>query len=72
MPDKKKFSVEINRNWCKGCEVCVAVCPKKVFAAGKKVSARGYFCPDIDGEKCAGCMQCVLLCPDVAIKVTGK
>ena len=28
---KKKKEVKINREWCKGCGICVAFCPKEVL-----------------------------------------
>ena len=38
---KKHFSHVIRENWCKGCGICVAYCPKKVLdlKAGKVVAA---------------------------------
>ncbi|GAH40892.1 unnamed protein product, partial [marine sediment metagenome] len=28
----RKFKVDINKMWCKGCEICVAFRPKNVLA----------------------------------------
>jgi 2-oxoglutarate ferredoxin oxidoreductase subunit delta len=58
----------INVDWCKGCGLCVFVCPKKVFAMSKDPSPRGYF-PAIaeHPENCVACGQCEILCPDLAI-----
>ncbi len=50
--------------WCKGCEICVRICPKDVLALddrGKVSIARQ--------EACIGCRQCELHCPDLAIRV---
>lgn len=64
MPVKtRKFKVYINKSWCKGCEICVAFCPKNVLAMEKgkpKV---------INLEACTGCQLCEIYCPDFALKV---
>lgn len=30
-----------NSNRCKGCELCVAVCPKHILELGSEVNAKG-------------------------------
>ncbi len=57
----------IRTNRCKGCNVCVAFCPKKVLALdtlGKIYAA--------DEAACIQCGQCELRCPDFAIRVAPK
>ena len=48
MAKKKKLKKHvINREWCKGCGICVAVCPKNVLELDKKdkaVAARKQDC----------------------------
>lgn len=54
----------INRDWCKGCGICVHFCPKKVLeldSMEKAVAARP--------EDCICCRLCELRCPDLAIEV---
>lgn len=60
---KEPAVIRINREWCKGCEICVAFCPKNVLEmeGGKVKVAR----PD----DCTRCMLCELRCPDFAIEV---
>ncbi len=64
-----KHSIEIDR--CKGCGLCVAVCPKNVLELADKVSAKGYF-PAYQArpEDCIFCAICCTMCPDVAITIT--
>ena len=54
----------INRDWCKGCGICVAFCPKTVLALDDKDKA---FAARI--EACIACRLCELRCPDLAIEV---
>ncbi len=66
-----KGKVIFDENSCKGCELCVHVCPQKIiYIDGKKINARGYH-PAIVGEaeKCTGCANCALICPDSVITV---
>lgn len=59
----KTTSIEINQAWCKGCEICVQLCPTKTLEMKNlKASVK-------DLSKCTGCMQCELRCPDFAIEV---
>lgn len=61
----KKFEILINNSWCKGCSLCINVCPKKVLeldeVRGKSMAMRP--------EDCIGCRQCENICPDLAITV---
>lgn len=59
----RKFTIEINEKWCKGCEICVAFCPKQVLAMEKGKAI--VFKPD----DCTGCQFCEIYCPDFAITV---
>lgn len=58
---KKLF---IQRQWCKGCRVCVTFCPKQVLDidGSDKVYAKNL-------ENCIYCGLCELRCPDLAIEV---
>lgn len=64
---KEKVFPVVNTKRCKGCGLCVAFCPKKVFQAdfqGKSIVA--------DPDACIGCMNCDYRCPDFAIVCRGK
>ncbi|MHB8771392.1 MAG: 4Fe-4S dicluster domain-containing protein [Syntrophales bacterium] len=57
----------INRDWCKGCGICVHFCPKKVLELDehdKVVAARP--------QDCICCKLCELRCPDLAIEVVTE
>ena len=53
---------------CKGCEFCVAYCPRDVLAMSQNFNVRGYHTPAvIDESKCVNCHFCEALCPEFAI-----
>lgn len=67
---KKRFKLEFNRDKCKGCEICVSFCPKKLLALDKEVNAKGYHPACItDQDACIGCQSCALMCPDCCISI---
>ena len=58
----------IDRDLCKGCELCVNACPQRILAMGKEINARGYFFANVaEPKRCIGCRLCCITCPDMAI-----
>ena len=65
-----KGYIEIDQELCKGCEICIAFCPKKVISISNKLNAAGYSPASFEGNTgCTGCAVCALVCPEVAIEV---
>jgi 2-oxoglutarate ferredoxin oxidoreductase subunit delta len=63
-------SIEIDIDHCKGCQLCVEVCPQEVFELSTERNAKGYLLPSaLRMEDCTGCLQCEMTCPDLAITV---
>jgi len=62
--------VRILEKYCKGCGICIEVCPNKILAIGDKSNEKGYFTAIcLDQGKCISCALCAKVCPDVAIEV---
>ena len=61
----------VDERYCKGCSLCVDVCPKGIIALDPdKLTAKGYHpAMLVDESQCNACISCALICPDVAITV---
>jgi len=67
------FKVKVDASRCKSCELCVAVCPKKIMAISEGKNELGFRLAVCTGEgACTGCLACAQVCPDVAIEITRK
>jgi 2-oxoglutarate ferredoxin oxidoreductase subunit delta len=65
-----KGRIVIDQVLCKGCEICIAFCPKQLIALSDKLNAAGYLPSSFnDRGDCNGCASCALVCPEVAIEV---
>ncbi|MBM3469315.1 MAG: 4Fe-4S dicluster domain-containing protein [Armatimonadetes bacterium] len=54
---------------CKGCGLCVAVCPPEIMELGS-LNRLGYAVVRVtDQARCTSCTACALVCPEVAITV---
>jgi indolepyruvate ferredoxin oxidoreductase beta subunit len=56
--------LEINRAWCKSCDICVKFCPERCLRLDAEQIAELT-----EPDKCTGCRLCEWLCPDFAIRV---
>jgi len=72
----KKGRIEIDRELCKGCYLCVSVCPNELIRISEELNPKGYHPAEFveaDGTtpdpRCTGCAMCATVCPDVAIEV---
>jgi 2-oxoglutarate ferredoxin oxidoreductase subunit delta len=56
---------------CKGCEICVAACPKDVLALDRsRVNVLGYHPVTlVDPMACTSCAFCARVCPDAVFTV---
>lgn len=70
---KKKagqHSVEIKKDKCKGCSLCVIHCPVHHLTLSKKLNKRGvHYAQENPTHQCIGCGFCYVMCPDACIEV---
>lgn len=63
--------ITIDKNACKGCGLCVTVCPKEILALSEtELNDKGYNPVEItDMDKCIACAACARMCPDVVFTI---
>jgi 2-oxoglutarate ferredoxin oxidoreductase subunit delta len=59
----------IDTERCKGCGLCLTVCPHNVITISEKQNSKGYFPAQATNPGCTGCTNCAIVCPDCAIEV---
>ena len=67
-----KGRIEVNETLCKGCELCIEVCPKNVIVmAADRLTPKGYHPAELADPEgaCTGCAICAVICPEAAITV---
>jgi len=63
--------VTIDKERCKGCELCTRACPQSVLGMSRDINTKGYFPAAVEhAPRCIGCRMCAIMCPDVAIKIS--
>lgn len=68
---KVKGKVTFQEDLCKGCGLCVSVCPVKIISLNTdRINAKGYHPATIEEmDKCIACASCATMCPDLVITV---
>ena len=60
----------IDENLCKGCHLCLYMCPKNVYAISSEPNKKSVQLPYVNfGDRCDKCGKCEIACPDQAITV---
>jgi 4Fe-4S ferredoxin len=70
----KNYKLNLNKDYCVGCQICTLACPKEAIKLTKQPKVQGEKTKkatlDIDLAKCNFCGICDILCPYGAMKVT--
>lgn len=62
--------VIFTEDYCKGCGLCVSVCPTEVIFLADRINSKGYRPATVtDQDKCISCAACARICPDTVITV---
>jgi len=69
----RRYSLTLNKNLCKGCEICQVICPREAITIiktpkkdGEKVKPPAI---DVSAQKCSYCGMCEPICPFSALQV---
>ncbi len=61
--------IVINMERCKGCGLCITVCPKHGITLSAESNQNGYFPAQVQEGVCTGCTRCAIVCPEGIIEV---
>jgi 2-oxoglutarate ferredoxin oxidoreductase subunit delta len=67
-----KGRIEIDKEMCKECHLCIQACPKGLIEPAEEYNSKGYRPVRVREDKkeeCTGCALCATTCPDIAIEV---
>ncbi|HBG27004.1 MAG: hypothetical protein A2Y10_20190 [Planctomycetes bacterium GWF2_41_51] len=59
----------MNLEKCKGCDLCIAVCPQAAIHKSGTSNKKGYDYVSVIDEKCNGCGACYIICPDCCFTI---
>ncbi|MCX7926929.1 MAG: 4Fe-4S binding protein [Candidatus Omnitrophica bacterium] len=63
--------MRINQQKCKGCLLCINVCPQKLIEKDDKINNKGYTPVKsiYTKQNCSGCCLCAIICPECCIEI---
>ncbi|MFH1715167.1 MAG: 4Fe-4S dicluster domain-containing protein [Elusimicrobiota bacterium] len=64
------ISIKAHSTRCKGCALCIDVCPKKILKLSNDLNEKGYhYIVITDADECIGCGACYTVCPDCVFEI---
>ncbi len=64
------FKVEIDKDQCKGCGLCILYCPFNCLELSSDLNVRGIkYVKKKKNVDCKGCGRCYLICPDSCVEI---
>jgi len=69
----RHYSLTLNKQLCKGCEICKTICPREAILIKKPLKKDGEKAKppilDIDEQRCSYCGMCEPICPFNALQI---
>ncbi|NVM56171.1 MAG: 4Fe-4S binding protein [Candidatus Helarchaeota archaeon] len=63
----------LQKERCKGCNLCIEICPTKCLESSNELNSRIQYPPQlVDGKECKFCELCEITCPDFSIYVVEE
>ena len=62
-----KIVIDMER--CKGCGLCITVCPKNSIVVSQDSNKSGYFPAQAKNTECTACTRCAIVCPEGIIEI---
>ena len=67
------YEVIIQKDKCKGCQLCIEYCPTRYLELSSSLNKRGVtFAKVAKNSNCIGCGFCFIICPETCIEVYEK
>lgn len=67
--DDSKSVLSLHPERCKGCRLCIPICPKQAISISDYINKKGYKPVQVDPETCISCGSCYVICPDYVFEI---